>query len=178
MKNQPRKPTVNREAVDHTPKKRRPKKTTPAKPRPKRRAHKAEPEEDKPDFLSLADVEPDIEAIGIKRSTIKTLEDEVKAHQERVVEAFEHDPKGRKSYTAERGGQKWGVSFVQGESVVLDEAKLKKRLGAAMWSKITTRALDRKKLEAFIHSGEVSTADVAACSDLIPKKPHTRVSKK
>lgn len=178
MKNQPRKPTVNREAVDHTPKKRRPKKTT-QRPKPKRKVHTLEPPEPvEADHLTLADVESDIEAIGQKRATIATLNDEVKTHQERVVEAFAHDPKGRKSTTIERNGQKWAVTYVEGESVVLDEAKLKKRLGATLWNKITTRSLDKKKLDAFIKSGEIATSDVAACSDLIPRTPHTRITKK
>jgi len=123
-------------------------------------------------------VEADIEAIGMKRSQIALLNDEVKGHQERVVEAFIHDDRQRKSVTIERGGERWGVSFVAGESVVLDEAKLKKRLGATLWNRITTRVLDRNKLEAFIKSGEIATSDVAACSDLIPKTPFVKVSKK
>lgn len=149
-------------------------KKTPPKRKPRRVT--SAPIEEEPKGLTLKDVEVDIAQIGEKRATISALQEDVKGHQERVVEALQNTK--TKSHKVEINGQAWGVTLVEGTSVVLDEGKLKKRIGAALWNKITTRSLDKKKLEAFIASGEIKSTDVAACSDLIPKTPFTKITKK
>lgn len=46
----------------------------------------------------------------------------------------------------------------------IDAEKLKKALGAKLWKKVTTPALDEDKLEAAIKLGEVDPNVVASCS--------------
>lgn len=125
----------------------------------------------------IAEVRDDIIAIEHKRSEVKRLNDEVKVHQDRVNQAFARAK--RKSTKVEVPGDgTYNVTYVEGSSIVLDEQKLKKRIGAALWNKVTTRVLDRKKLEAFIASQEIPATTVAACSDEIPRAPFVKVVKK
>lgn len=58
-----------------------------------------------------------------------------------------------------------------------NEPSLQKRLGASLWNKITTRVLDKKKLLAYIASGEVDGAVVAACSSETTGKPYVTIYK-
>ena len=53
-------------------------------------------------------------------------------------------------------------------TLVYDESKLRKALGAALWNKVSTRRLDERKLKALIKSGEVDTLTVAQCSEEVP----------
>lgn len=62
-------------------------------------------------------------------------------------------------------------SRVQSEPLVIDEDKLKKALGAPMWNKITTSKLDKKKLDAFVKSGEIKPVTIASVSEIVPNKP-------
>ena len=54
---------------------------------------------------------------------------------------------------------------------------LKTKLGAQMWNKVTTRSLDRGKLDAFIASGEVDAMTVAAASSELPNRPFLKITK-
>lgn len=67
------------------------------------------------------------------------------------------------------------ASRVQASSVVTDEGKLKSRLGVSLWTKVSTRRLDKKKLDAFIASGEIDPKDVAACSTEKTNAPFIRI---
>lgn len=53
------------------------------------------------------------------------------------------------------------VTVVTRTNTVMNEETLRKRLGAQLWNKVTVRKLDKRKLDAFIKSGEVKAVDVA-----------------
>ena len=68
------------------------------------------------------------------------------------------------------------ATTVRGSTSFYDEARLKKRLGASMWNKITTRVLDENKLGAYVKSGDIDTAAVAESITEKPRKPYVRVT--
>lgn len=84
--------------------------------------------------------------------------------------------RGVSTHTFVRNGRRYKVTKVQGKSLVIDEKKLRKRVGAAMWNRITTRTLDRKKLDAYVASGEVNTTVLAECSHEVDKTPYVKVT--
>lgn len=84
----------------------------------------------------------------------------------------------KKSSTTLSDGSSVSATRIQAERAVIDEARLKKRLGAFLWGKVTTQALDRKKLEQAVASGEVKAAAVADCTDLFPNKPFVKITRR
>ena len=68
------------------------------------------------------------------------------------------------------------VTKVQGIRTIIDEISLKKKLGAKAWEHVSTRVLDKKKLEAHIATGEVDPLVVAECSTEQPNKPYLKLS--
>ena len=70
------------------------------------------------------------------------------------------------------------VTLVSPVSVRIDEARLKKTLGANIWKKVTDRHLSNKKLESLIVKGEVDPVMVATCSEEIPGKTYIKTTVK
>lgn len=68
------------------------------------------------------------------------------------------------------------ATAVKGSTASYDEARLKKRLGASMWNKVSTRVLDEKKLGAYVKSGDIETSVVAESITEKPRKPYVRVT--
>ena len=105
----------------------------------------------------------------------KQVKDEVLAEYAKAEEALvqimqEH---GVKSVT----GTEAKGTLIEGTRIVIDEAALKKRLGAGMWDKITKQVIDKEKLEARIAVGDIPATAVAVCSEEFPNKPYVRVTK-
>lgn len=67
---------------------------------------------------------------------------------------------------------------VQASSVVIDETKLQKKVGASIWNKITRKQLDKKLLESAVQSGAVKETDLADASTVTPNKPFVKVTVK
>lgn len=63
------------------------------------------------------------------------------------------------------------VSVKEREVNRIDESKLRKRIGASAYNKLTTASLDEAKLEAAIKLGEVDRNIVAECMETT-KKPY------
>lgn len=70
------------------------------------------------------------------------------------------------------------VTVVESKPVlVIDEAALKSALGEKGWMKVSTRVMDRKKLEASIAANETDPQIVAECSHEVPgKAPYIKVT--
>lgn len=108
-------------------------------------------------------VEPDTESIdnmienyAYLRKQRGELDDQMRdISNELVVQLRRHGIKNRKTSSG------YKVTLVERANTTLNENTLRKRLGAQMWNKVTTRVLDKRKLDAFIKSGEVSSSDVA-----------------
>lgn len=61
--------------------------------------------------------------------------------------------------------------------LVIDEASLKNALGEKGWMRVSTRIMDRKKLEASIAANETDPQIVAECSSEVPgAAPHIKVT--
>jgi hypothetical protein len=86
------------------------------------------------------------------------------------------DGMGQKSMTVELEDRNIKVTKVQGVRVTIDELSLKKRLGAKTWDQVSTRVLDKKKLEANIASGDVDPIAVAECTTETPNKPYVKLT--
>lgn len=145
------------------------------KPPPRRK--KLPTRKSKPKSEWLREAQQDIERLADIKADQSRLSDEAGELQTRILVALDRAGQASTSFDG-ANGRRLQATRVQGSSVLLDEEKLKKRLGAALWNKVTTRALDRKKLEALIGSGEVKTSDVAACSDEKPKAPYIKITSK
>lgn len=98
-------------------------------------------------------------------SALAAEKDIIIAHMER---------NGRKNLTVDFEGKSYSVTKIQATSVRIDEAKLQKGLGAKLWEKVTTRVLDKKKLEAYMASGEVDATVVAKCSEDHENAPYLK----
>lgn len=64
------------------------------------------------------------------------------------------------------------MTVVRGTMVKINEAGLKKALGAPLWRKVTKQVLDKSKLEEMVNSGDVDLNTVAAYTDVVPKKAY------
>jgi hypothetical protein len=106
-----------------------------------------------------------------------------KAAQEKV-DALKADllaalgEEGGKAKVSLPDGHSISASIVQGSSVRIDEDRLRKAVGAVVWGKITTRVLDKRKLDAFIASGEVKPVTVAKVSEEVPTAPYPRITRR
>ena len=113
-----------------------------------KRVEKAEPDTESIDNM--------IENYAYLRKQRGELDDQMRdISNELVVQLRRHEIKNRKTSSG------YKVTLVERANTTLNENTLRKRLGAQMWNKVTTRVLDKRKLDAFIKSGEVSSADVA-----------------
>lgn len=116
-----------------------------------------------------AALEKDIELLGDIRKQEKMLKIQIHEVQDRVI-ALQPE----KEYITESGIKS---TIVQKVKMTIFEDILKKKVGAAMWNKITTKALDRKKLDAFVASGEITSAVLAESSETNPESPYATITK-
>lgn len=70
------------------------------------------------------------------------------------------------------------VKKIEPTSTTTDQQKLEKRLGARMWNRITTRVLDKNKLDAYVKSGEIDVKDVVACQTTTDGTAYVKVANK
>ena len=96
-----------------------------------------------------------VEARRQRDAAVKTIS----ANKTLIMEELER--LGKDEYENTEGNR---VVVTSSTSSVIDVERLRKRLGAAMWNKITTRVLDGKKLDAYVSSGEIRPIIVAACT--------------
>jgi len=100
---------------------------------------------------------------------VKLLEEELAA---RMVK------EQRKSAELHDGGKLVRVTYVQGETTSIDEAGLKKALGAAEFRKYTQEKLDKKKLEDALDRGDVDPIVVGQYVKVNPSRPYLRFTEK
>ena len=82
----------------------------------------------------------------------------------------------QKSISVELDGRTIKATKVQGVKTTIDENSLKRSLGEKLWMKVSTRMLDKKKLEAFIATGEVDPMVVAECSTESGNAPYVKIT--
>lgn len=66
----------------------------------------------------------------------------------------------------------------QEANTVTNEGILQKKVGAALWKKITTMVLDRHKLDAYIKSGEIDPMVVAGATNETPNAPFIKITRR
>lgn len=110
------------------------------------------------------------------RAQKRELEDSISVIQENTLGGLTE--MGIKSITVDLDNLKITGTRVDGTVLKIDEAKLKKNLGARLWQRVTTRTLDRNKLEALVAAGEIDPRIVARCSTEEPKKPYIRITER
>jgi hypothetical protein len=128
--------------------------------------------------LDDPEVKKQIELLEQKRGQKSSLDEEIKAIQAELVKVFEGTD--LKSFAFEDGNQRYEAGFYdgRGEKVILNQEMLKKKVGAALWRKVTTTVLDNAKLMAHVKTGEISQATLAACSEMEDKASYIKVTVK
>ena len=85
---------------------------------------------------------------------------------------------GQTSISTQVDGLKVTGSLVESITTSIDEERLKKALGSALWSKVTKKVLDKDKLEALMQSGQVDAYLVAQCSHDSARQPYVKITEK
>jgi hypothetical protein len=88
------------------------------------------------------------------------------------------EPENQVSYPDEPGGVTVIVNRVSPVSMEVDDAKLKRSIGADLWEKVSTRTLDKAKLQDAIATGLVSENTILQCSFPVPKKTYITYKEK
>jgi len=119
----------------------------------------------------------DLLRLATIKAAIKSLGEEQDAIEARLVKSIQD--KGRRSLTVQvEDGPRVRGTVVAGTRMVLHEDKLRQQLDAKQWEKVSTRVLDKEKLEAAVVQNIVDAQVVAAASEEFPNKPYIRVTGK
>lgn len=120
-------------------------------------------------------INEDVMALDELRRKKEELEGYIDALQARIVSTL--DSLEMKSIEVEVSADRVvKATRAQSNRTVIDEVGLKKSLGETLWNKVSSRVLDKKKLEAYIASGEVNATVVAKCSTESEGKPYIRLT--
>lgn len=98
---------------------------------------------------------------------IKEVQADIIAELDRIQE---------KTIVVEIDSRKVKATKVEGVRTTIDENSLKRSLGEKLWMKVSTRVLDKKKLEAHIASGEVDPIVVAEASTEKANAPYIKLT--
>jgi len=102
------------------------------------------------------------------------VDGQIKDLQAEIIDLL--DRAEEKTFVVDLDGRQVKATKVQGVKTVIDESSLKRSLGEKLWMKVSTRVLDKKKLEAFIAAGEVDPMTVAECSTENEIAPYVKLS--
>lgn len=99
---------------------------------------------------------------------------QIKELQSDIIDIL--DRAEQKSIAVDIDGRTVKATKVQSVKTLIDENSLKRSLGEKLWMKVSTRVLDKKKLEAFIATGEVDPMVVAECSTESDNAPYVKIT--
>lgn len=120
---------------------------------------------------------PLLERLDELKGQRDTIAEQIKEVQDEVVATMTAE--GKKSFKGvATNGDSLNATVVQSTRLNIDEVKLARRLGKTVWMRVSTRVLDKKKLEAQIAAEQVDPMAVAECSDEIPNSPYVRLTRK
>jgi len=102
------------------------------------------------------------------------IDAQIKEVQSEVL--LELDRLQEKTIVVEIDSRKLKATKVEGVRTTIDENTLKKSLGEKLWLRVSTRVLDKKKLEAHIASGEVDPIIVAESSTEKANAPYIKIT--
>jgi len=114
------------------------------------------------------------------RSEKREIEDEISGVQSEGIQFLKEHLKIKSLAFDDPDDQTVKITgtLVEPTSLILDEGKLKKKVGASVWNKITKRVLDRALLESAVASGLITPSTVASCASEEPKAPYIRITEK
>lgn len=122
------------------------------------------------------DIKPLLVKFRRADDTQKEVAIERKEAHDAVLGAMQEQ--GIKTFTGEDGPDNITGTFVQGTSIIIDEARLRKELGAAKFDKLCSMSLDKKLLEEAIAQGKIDAVTVAACSNERLNAPYVKLTVK
>lgn len=114
-----------------------------------------------------------------QRQIKREAEEAISDHQAEAIEALTALEMGTLSFDdPDVESVKIAATVIRPSELKFDEAKLRKRIGAQKFNRITTRTLDKSKLEEAVKNGSIDPKIVASCSEEKPKKPYIRITEK
>lgn len=125
------------------------KKVTPAK------APKKKPDELDLLILNLASIRAEVKDMKIEEANL----------QKQILDLMEKRGVASRALKDADGHAVKATRVQNHPQPVINEPRLKKRLGVNLWNKVSTRSLDANKLKAYVASGEIKPQIVAECSD-------------
>lgn len=147
-------------------------------PRKKRSTRPAAPRQQVREETEGGDIENRVVRISDLRKRADDLKAVIDQEQADLMNDMEEAGFDKVQVTDPASGDVIQATVVKGEIVTTDDAKLKKRVGATIWNKITSRTLDKSLLEAAIKAGDVSDVDVASASTVRPRRPFVKITRK
>jgi hypothetical protein len=126
--------------------------------------------------VSKAQIEKHIKFLHDAKMFKKEAEQSISEVEPEVIRLL--DAMEKNKYTAKLMdmGIEITATVVSPVSEVLDEARLRKALGADVFDKLTTKTLDQDKLKSAMLSGAIDPRIVAQCSAPVERKRYVRVS--
>ena len=97
-------------------------------------------------------------------AAIDTMKDDLKESMEKLDILTHHTVTGH------------GATIVKPMKVTIHDDQLKKKIGATLWGKITSRKIDSKLLDDAIARNVIDAVLVSACSDEEPLKEYVKVT--
>jgi len=110
-----------------------------------------------------------------RRKAVKILNEEIKDRQDEAIVLME-DLHLDKHSTKLPNGDTARAALVKSSTTVLDEERLKKKVGVALWNKVTSRVLDKAKLDAYVKSGDIKATVIADCITEKPRSPFIKIT--
>lgn len=118
------------------------------------------------DLIALATIKAAQDALNTEKAAVET----------RLMTYL--NSKGLPKVNADLGGESIQGTVVAPIRVTIDAEQIKAALDTRQWNKVSTRVLDKEKLEAAVVQGTVPAEVVAKCSEETPTKPYVKVSTK
>lgn len=147
-------------------------------PRKKRSTRPSAPRQQVREETEGGDIENRVVRISDLRKRAEDLKAVIDQEQSDLLDDMEEAGLDKVQATDPASGDVIQATVVKGEIVTTDDTKLKKRVGATIWNKITSRTLDKSLLEAAIKAGDVSDVDVASASTVRPRRPFVKITRK
>jgi hypothetical protein len=123
-----------------------------------------------------------IDLLLIQANHLKTVAEEahqafLKAQQE-LVDLMEADDLRTAVTYEDTTGMYYTGTLIKQETVDYAEEDLREEIGEQLWDMITTRVLDKKKLEASVVTGQIPADVVAGHSTVKARRPYIRFAVK
>ena len=116
------------------------------------------------------------------KRTLKSTETEIhdehggEGVQDQILDIFAETHRTSASIRQADGDGHIRATAITASREVIDTERLKKAVGAELWRKITTLALDHQKLQDAMARGLVDPNVVAQCSSSVTNRPYIKIT--